>query len=556
MLALRCFHQSLFFLQQCQIIIRNLSWRILPLPSCSNLCSKPLTCVRNSKSANINLYSSSSMYSRHIIFDDNCSRLKPSQEKCDLNKRIRLLQTVEELLKLHEKEKNSVDLVHRVTMLYRIAKIVEKYPDQLLELEKERENYRQGKVSSYMLLLESLEKSISRCRPHGLANILWALGKVHERDHKLVKICEKKILSCNMKIFSNAGLCQIVHGCASLNMTSEIFEKLEQEIVNGELAVFAFDNVLLSAVLLTFSKTKHGSVQLFDILLEEILSRDFFRFDSRALASFVWAFAKKELNKKKLYDRVEEEIFRRGTADLHNADFIQLIWAVSKAEMGSKEFLAFLDTELELREIKGFSNVQLVEIVWSFAKSKMAEARVFDVVKAEIFRRGVDEFQTHELVVILWSFVSVQRHNERLIADIEGKLCTTDVKKFDNGDLCQIVWSLAKAGWHDSKLFDAVEAEVIQRGTSQLSIKEKCMIIRSFLEAKRGRTQLYELLVVSFSTCNLGNLHEGQILECLRCLFMSGVEVQGLFETFEKELLSKGNYGLNHDKGIYLRTRH
>ena len=83
-----------------------------------------------------------------------------------------------------------------------------------------------------------------------------------------------------------------------------------------------------------------------------------------------------------------------------------------------------------------------------------------------------------------------------------------------------------------------------------------CIRDRSFLEAKRGRTQLYELLVDSFSTCNLDNLHEGQILECLRCLFMSGVEVQGLFETFEKELLSKGNYDLNHDKGIYLRTRH
>lgn len=527
------------------------------MPGCSNLCSKPFTSVRNSKSANINLYSSSSIHSQHIIFRDNCSRLTPSQEKCDLNKRIRSLQTVEELLKLHEEEKNSVDTVHRVTMLYSIAKIVQKYPDQILELEKERENSRQGKTSSYMLLLESVEKSISRCHPHGLANILWALGKVQEKDHKLVKVCEEKILSCNLNIFSNAGLCQIVHGCASLNLrTSEIFEKLEREIVNGDLAVLAFDNVLLSAVLLTFAKTKHGSVQLFDILLKEILSRDFFRFDSRALASFVWSFSKRELNTKKLYDRVQEEIFRRGTADLHNADFIQLIWAVSKAEMGSKEFLAFLDTELEFREIKRFDNVQLVEIVWSFAKSKMAEAKVFDVVQAEIFRRGVDEFQTHELLVILWSFVSVRRHGERLIAEIEGKLCTSDVKKFDNGDLCQIVWSLAKAGWNESKLFDAVEAEITQRGTSQLTIKEKCMIMRGFLEAKRGRTQLYELLVDSFSTCNLGNLHEGQILECLWCLYMSGVEVQGLFETFEKELLSKGNYDFNHDKGIYLRTRH
>ena len=56
---------------------------------------------------------------------------------------------------LHEKKK-SVDTGHRVTMLYSIAKIVEQYPDQILELEKGRESCKQGKMSSYVSLPESV----------------------------------------------------------------------------------------------------------------------------------------------------------------------------------------------------------------------------------------------------------------------------------------------------------------------------------------------------------------------------------------------------------------
>ena len=73
-------------------------------------------------------------------------------------------------------------------MLYRMAKIIEKDQDQVLVLEKEREKSRQGQESSCMELLESVKRSIYSCQPHGLANVMWALGRLVEKDHQLVKV--------------------------------------------------------------------------------------------------------------------------------------------------------------------------------------------------------------------------------------------------------------------------------------------------------------------------------------------------------------------------------
>ena len=171
----------------------------------------------------------------------------------------------------------------------------------------------------------------------------------------------------------------------------------------------------------------------------------------------------------------------------------------------------------------------------------MTKSRVFDIVKAEILVRGMNCFQIHQLVLILWSFVSVKKHDRGLISENEGKLCTSYVKNFDNGDLCQIIWSLAKAEWKGSKFFDIVEAEVFDLRTSQLTTEEKCMPMRGLIEAKRGSKRLYELLVNSFSASNFRNLIQIQILECLWCLYMSGVEAQTLFDALEKELLTKRN---------------
>ena len=476
--------------------------------------------------------------------DYSTKQSDPLRNKIPLNKTILSLKTVEEQLHLFESTKASAGLVKRVIILYNIAKITEQDENQKQFLEQQREKVKQKESSEYVELLESISRDISKCQPRDLANMMWALGKIREKDHMLVEVCEKEILSRDIVAFDNAGICQIANGCATLNMKiSDIFRNIEEGILNGQVKIQGFENRELSGILLSFSKTGNGSDELFLVFLNEILSRDFLGIDCRQLAGFVWSFAKKKFKADMLFEHVEEEILRRGTTDFHNSELIQLLWAFATAEKGSKQLFYLLDNELVARGVEKFDNAPLSEIVWSFNKKIVREAKVFDLVKKEALSHGVHKFKSHELVLILLSFVSAQRHDDMLVAEIQAELCLRDVKQFRNGHLCQVAWSLGRAEKSDSKMFDVIEAEVFQRGVSEFSMKQKRMVMRGFIDANRGSNKFYELLVRSFSPNDLFNLNRVAICECVWCFANAAVEAGELFDALEKEILSKGrNY--------------
>lgn len=462
-----------------------------------------------------------------------------------LDRKIALLKTVGKHLELLESVGKFVYTADRVVILFRIAKIAEEDVKEKHVLEKEREKSQQGEYSVYIDSLERISKSISKCNSWHLANLMWALGKIQEKDHKLVEVSEKEILLRGIANFNNGEICQIVNGCKNLDLiTSVIFPKLEEAILNGEVNICDVENRELSGILASFSKTDNGTAKLFYAFLDEILSRDFSGISSRALAEFVWSFAKKEFVADELFDRVEEEILRRGTLDLDNAAFTKILWAFAKAEKGSKRFFYHLDHELVSNGLKRFDNGVLLEIVWSFTKRNATKANVFDLVEDEVFNRGAYMFEIHELVLILFSFVSAQRHDDLLVAEIESELCLRDVKQFTKGDLCQVAWSLGRAGKSDSNLFDIIEAQVLERGTHELPAEEShlLMLMRGFIEAKRGTKRLFEFLTRSFSETGFRNLRESGICECVWCFSNAGIEAKPLFDSLEKEILNQDKY--------------
>ena len=477
----------------------------------------------------------------------------PSIDDIHLNKRIISIRKVDEQLELFDSVKHAIDIVNKVTILYCIAKIIGKDEKQKLVLQKEREKAREGQNSRYVELLENISKDISECKSKGLVNVMWSLGKIEEKNHKLVQFCEKEILSRDILALNNAGICQIVSGCANLELTaSHIFRHLEEAILNGHLEISTFDNQLLSAILLSFAKAENGSLGLFRVFLEEILSRDFLKIDNHALAEFVWSFAKRGFKADRLFRRVEGEIIRRGTHEFNNGSFIQILWAFSKAGKGSKHFFTFLDDQLLSRGVNKFLNVHLLEIVWSFAKRKLTKAKVFELVKKEVLKRSVHKFQSHELLLILWSFVSARRHDNQLVAHIERELCSRKITDVTNGDLSQVAWSLGRAHKSDSELFDIIEREAFNRGVREFTMKEKRMLMRGFIEAKRGSKEFYRLLVSSFSASDFNNLHGGQLCECVWCFSRAGVESDTQLQALEKEILIKGRDFFSQKQAAFL----
>lgn len=461
-------------------------------------------------------------------------------DEIQYNSLIMSAKTVEEQLALFESIKNSSSLVNRITVLFNIAKIIQRDKQQQQALDQEREKVEQNQSSVYMELLESISRDISKCETRNLANVLWALGKIKEIDHQLVQICEKEIRSRGIKAFSPVDISQIVNGCCSLNLSStEIFPKIQEAILDIQVKMCNFENRDLAAILIYFSKTNNGSIELFDAFLEEILSRDFSMIDSCHLAAFVWSFARKERTADTLFHRVEEVILRRGTSDLKNVEFIQILWAFRSMQKGGEQFFSLMDSELAQRGLKSFANYELLEIMWSFGKINV-KGQIFHLAKKEVSSRGVHKFMIHELVLMLYSFVSDLGHDIKLVSEIERELCSRDVKQFCNHHLCQAAWALGQARRWESKLFDAIETEVLQRGVQELTMKNKCMLLRGFLEAKRGSREFFDLLVSSFSANDFSNLNRVAICEVAWCLSNVVADVESLFDVLEKEILTKG----------------
>ena len=480
-------------------------------------------------------------------YSTDLKSLRPTKVKMIIERKIDTLETVEKQLDFFVEVKYMTDIVNRIAILYNIAKITERDEEQ-------KKLLKQEKQSAYVELLDSILEKLYRCLPQNLAILIWALGINEEKHKKLLQLCEKKILSRGVLVFNNENIFQILNGCANLNMTkTPIFPKFQEAILNGEVKICDFENHHLSGILLSFAKTDNGSVELFEALSEEFLSRDLATIDSRSIAEFVWSFAKKELEADELFDKVEEEIIGREMTDLNKTDFVKILWAFGKANRGSKQFFCSLDNKLVSLSVGKLTNAELLDIVWSFSKRDFSKGTVFDVVKKELFNRGVQALHTHELVLILLSFFSAQRHDNKLVTDIESELCFRSVKQIASGHLCQIAWCLARTDKSDSKLFDAIEEEASRRGIGVFSKEEKLLLMRGFIEANRGSKKFCQLICSSLSANDVCNFNERDIREFAWCLSEVDVKTESMFETLEKEILNKEKYKFSEKQLIYIK---
>lgn len=463
----------------------------------------------------------------------NLKSSRPTKVKMIIEKKIMSLKTVKEQLKFFTEAKYVAETVNKIAILYSIAKIIEGDEEQKEVLKQQK--------STYMELLDSISKEVSKCLPQNVATLMWALGINQVKHPKLLHLCEKKVLSRGTSVFDNKNICQILSGCANLNMgRSEIFHKFQEAILNGEVKICDFENHQLSGIIVSFAKTENGSIELFEAFLEEILSRDFTMISSHALAEFVWSFAKKEMEADELFDRVEEEIPKRGTADLNKTSFItKVLWAFGKAGKGSKQFFDYVDCELASLGVERFNNVALLDIIWSFGKRTFTKAMVFNVVEEELLKRSAHMLHTHELVMFLLSFFAAQRLDNKLVTEIESELCLRNVKQVDTTQLCQVAWSLGKIRKTSSQLFDVIEAEIFQRGLRKFSKEEKLLLMRGFFEAGRGNKKFYEFLFSSFSENDFSSFTAKDLFEFSWCFSEAGVDPRTLFDALENEILNK-----------------
>ena len=468
----------------------------------------------------------------------------PSDAEVNQNRKIMLTISVQGQLELYRSVQESVDVVNKVALLFNIAKIVGRDKTQQEILKKEREHFKQGRSSAYVDLLESIAKTIDNCQCRHLANVMWALGKIKDKDNRLIEVCKSEILCRDILSFKFAQICQIVNGFANLDIKApEVFAHFQEAILSEKLSSKELEEQHISGILMSYAKMNNGSEELFDYLLREVASRDM-AVNSRVLADMVWSFAKKGIDSSSIFRLVEAEVIRRGASNFEIVDMVKILWALSIGGKGSIQLFYLLDSELISRGLNNFLDIELVEVIWSFARRNVRNAKIFDVAESEILNRGVSGFRTHELVLILYSFVRAKRDgvNVNFVKNIEAELCLRSTKEFDIGHWSQMIWSLGRLNMSESKLFDVAEAEVVKCNMHKMSRAGKLMLIRGFIKAQRGSKELYQSLHSSISAKDLYNLNEAQICEFVWCFSLANIQADKLFDFLEKEILNSKKY--------------
>lgn len=463
-----------------------------------------------------------------------------------LNKKIISLKTVQDLLKLYDSE-SFMNVVNRVSLLFNIARIVARDKKQLHLLRKIKcESH--DLSGAYVSLLDSLSADIFRCSPRCLANIMWSLGKIGEKNHCLRQICEETIMSCDLSSFTQPDIFQIVKGCSLLGILGKkIFLKLEEAILNGEIAISDFKDRDLTLVIVSYAKNDSGSETLFKHFQSEILSRDLTACESHQLAGFVWSFAKRTVGcSSELFDQIENEVLRRGTETVHSVPTLMLLWSFAKLGMGSERLFSAFDSDLVTRGLQLFNNVGVVHLVWSFAKRGFKGASLYAVVEKEVLMRGLSVFQDYQLVVLLWSFTKAEQCDTELVKSVSHEFLQRDVKQLAVDHLSQLAWTLGRARIKIPEVFDSIEQTIIKHCPLDMTQSQMNALVRGFVEAGEGSSELFDFFRLAIMK-DIKALSADDICEVLWCFSegKSSSNRSDVFSTMAKEILCRGIASFN-----------
>ena len=411
----------------------------------------------------------------------------------DLNKEIMCKKTVQDQLEFYQANREQASLVNRITVLHCIAKIAHKYKEEKEVLHKEREKVKHGEESPYNDILNFISENISSCKAQGLANVMWALGKIGNENHSVVKVCEEEILSHDFSLFHTSEINQILTGCAGLGLKdSQIFERVQESILNEIIRISTCESKQIAGMLLAFAKMGCGSVEFFDHIEYEIIQRSFKSFHNGQIAQFLYTFATRGIYSDLLFEKAEEEILRRSTSRLQRKEIVMMLWAFATAGKGSDKLFATFDKEIVTNRVKEFYSSPLLWIIWSFATKGMNESQVFKVIAEEIYMRGLQNLTNSELSLCLYSYALPEIPYQQFLKELEAEVLNRDLAYFQVDQLGQVAWACGRAGLANPELFHCLEEQVLQ--CNYFTENQAIMIEEGFQNADMGSEELFSHL--------------------------------------------------------------
>lgn len=142
--------------------------------------------------------------------------------------------------------------------------------------------------------------------------------------------------------FDNAGICQIVIGCANLNLrTSRIFGKLHEAILNGQLKIedvgpSEFTAKQKRMLMQGFIQSKNGSKDFFKLLLGSFSANDFNNLTQASICDFSWCLSKASVEAGALFDALEYEILSKDKSYFNKKQLAYIKFNFKEAGKGSE----------------------------------------------------------------------------------------------------------------------------------------------------------------------------------------------------------------------------
>ena len=420
---------------------------IKKLPSLTQMKLMPLQYTRIENCSYTILCSSvkaSENVREKVMWHQNCfmsqgyqeftSRKAPRLREKEIQKEIRSKNTVGDLLDSYLSWKDEGSLKNNVTLLNYIAKIAvrSKGKETNEVLEEERKKSRDGKESAYMKILDFISENVSSSNDYcssNLAIVMWSLGKIQEKDHILVKVCEEEIILHGITAFNQQAICVLIlTGCADLRLKhSRVYQQVEEAILTGEINLDLCENHYLSGILSSFSKVGCGSLELFEKLGDNLVQRDFTSFEDKDLGHFLHTFAIMGIFPDQLFNQMEKEILRRTPNNLSLPVLTKILQAFTLANKGSEELFTLFEQQITAQRIKD-SRLHLhclCWITWAFATRGMTQSKVFQLVAEEMSSRGLHKFKMRGLSLCLYSFVSSENLSQEHLRKLETELFST-----------------------------------------------------------------------------------------------------------------------------------
>ena len=377
-------------------------------------------------------------------------------------------------------------------MLHHIAKIVQKRRVQAQVIQKEKEKVLHGEESAYFEILDFIADNILKCKSQGLANVLWSLGKLKERDHRLVEACLKELSFHDVAFFYKAEVCQILNGLTELKVNdSRVFNRVEEAMLNGKIKISRCEKRQIAGILTSFIKMGYGSEDFFKMFEAEIVERGFMGFHNGEMTEVLRAFAIMDIPSDSLFKKAEKEILRRSLFKLRRTELVVILRAFAMVGEGSEELFAECDSEIVTRRVKDYYTLPLCWIIWAFATRRMTSCRVFKVAANEIFQRGFNNLENDELALCLYSYVLSEIPCGAFLKALATELTSRDFETFGSIQLCQVLWACTKAGLLIPKLLQDLEDKILQQIASQ---NEGSETVKGFLDAETGSQEQLQYL--------------------------------------------------------------